>query len=124
MKKSNEQKRVIKAVLENGKERCGRTAAEIAAWSGCSDARTIFYRAKNGLASDEVMICVFLGCEASAEDFDRYLRACGIYLGEEFESGKIIRNYVYENDENYDVFELNDLLLEAGQPPLFTEEAA
>ena len=124
MKKSEEQKRVIKAVLESGKERCGRTAAEIAAWSGCSDARTIFYRAMNGAASDEVMICVFLGCEASAGKFDSYLRACGIYLSDEFVSGKIIRNYVYENDENYDVFELNDMLIEAGQPPLFIEEAA
>lgn len=122
MKKSNEQKMVIREILENAKEVSGRTAAEIVAWSRPKGARTVFYRAKDGEASDEVMICVFLGCDAPAKEFLRYLRACSISLSKEFRRDKIILDYVSTNDMKYDVFTLNDMLMDAGEDPLFIEE--
>lgn len=124
MKKTNEQKAIIKAILKEAKKASGRTAIDIVIWSEFGETRNVYYRALDGNLSDEGMICIFLACHTSSEQLDKYCRACGIYLGDEFEYGRIIRKYVFENDQHYDVIDLNERLLDAGQPPLIKKKVA
>jgi hypothetical protein len=124
MKKTKEQKRIIKGILKKAKKESGRTAIDVVIWSECGETRNVYYRALDGNLSDEAMLCMFMACLVAAELFDEYCKACGIYIGEEYEFGKIIHDYVSEKDKHYDVLELNERLIEAGQPPLFKEKAA
>lgn len=124
MKKTKEQKRIIRAILTSAKAECGRTAIDVVAWSESGETRNVYYRALDGDLSDESMLCMFMACLAAAAVFDKYCHACGIYLGDEFEYGRIIRKYISEKDKHYDVIELNEILLDAGQPPLFKDKAA
>ena len=124
VKKTKEQKRIIKGILKKAKKESGRTAIDVVIWSECGETRNVYYRALDGNLSDEAMLCMFMACLVAAELFDEYCKACGIYLGEEYEFGKIIHDYVSEKDKHYDVLELNERLIEAGQPPLFKEKAA
>lgn len=124
MKKTEEQKRIIRAILTEAKDESGRTAIDVVIWSECGETRNVFYRALDGKLSDEGMLCVFMATLAAAKYFDLYCKACGIYIGDEFEYGRIIRTYIFEKDQHYDVIELNELLIDAGQPPLFKDKAA
>lgn len=124
MFKSDDQKHIIREILTNAKEECGRTAIEVVAWSECGETRNVYYRALEGRLSDEYMLCMFMACLAAAEFFDKYCKACGIYIGDEYEYGRIIRTYIFEKDKHYDVIELNERLIDAGQPPLFNDKAA
>lgn len=124
MKKTKEQKRIIKDILEEAKKESGRKAIDVVIWSECGETRNVYYRALDGKLSDEGMLCVFMATLAAAKYFDLYCKACGIYIGDEFEYGRIIRTYIFEKDQHYDVIELNELLIDAGQPPLFKDKAA
>lgn len=124
MKKTTEQKSIIRAILTTAKAECGRTAIDVVAWSESGETRNVYYRALDGELSDESMLCMFMACLAGASVFDKYCKACGIYLGDEFEYGRIIRAYISENDKHYDVIDLNERLINAGQPPLFKGKAA
>ena len=124
MNKSKEQKRVIKAILKEAKKKSGRTVIDVVIWSEYGETRNVYYRALDGNLSDEAMLCMFMACLASANVFDKYCKACNIYLSDEFQYGKIILDYVSEKDKHYDVIELNERLLDAGQPPLFKDKAA
>lgn len=124
MKKTKEQKRIIKAILKEAKKESGRKVIDIVIWSECGETRNVYYRALDGKLSDEAMLCMFMATLAAAKVFDKYCKACGIYIGDEFEYGRIIRTYIFEKDKHYDVIELNDRLIDAGQPPLFKGKAA
>ncbi len=124
MKKTAEQKNIIKKILKEAKKESGRKAIEVVIWSECGETRNIYYKALDGKLSDEGMLCMFMACLAAAKDFDKFCHACGIYIGDEFKYGKIIRTYILENDKKYDVIELNERLINAGQPPLFKEKVA
>ena len=124
MKKTIEQKRIIRTILTTAKAECGRTVFDVVVWSESGETRNVYYRALEGDLSDEAMLCMFMACLAGATVFDRYCKACGIWLSDEFEYGRIVRTYIIENDKHYDVLELNELLLDAGQPPLFKDRAA
>ena len=124
MKKTMEQKRIIRAILTTARAECGRTADDVVAWSERGVTRNLYYHALDGDLSDEAMLCMFMACLAGADVFDNYCKACGIYLCTEYEYGRIIREYIIENDKHYDVLDLNERLVNAGQPPLFKTKAA
>lgn len=124
MKKTKEQKRIIRTILKNAKAECGRTVIEVVVWSESGETRNVYYRALRGDLSDESMLCMFMAVHAAASLLDEYCRACGIYLGDEFEYGKIIRKYIFEKDKNYDVLELDEILRMAGQPSIIKDKAA
>jgi len=124
MKKTKEQKRIIKAILKEAKKESGRKVIDVVIWSECGETRNIYYKALDGKLSDEGMLCMFMACLGAAQIFDKYCKACGIYIGDEFEYGRIIRTYIFEKDKHYDVIELNERLIDAGQPPLFKDKAA
>ncbi len=124
MKKTKEQKRIIKAILKEAKKESGRKVIDVVIWSECGETRNIYYKALDGKLSDEGMLCMFMACLGAAKIFDKYCKACGIYIGDEFEYGRIIRTYIFEKDKHYDVIELNERLIDAGQPPLFKDKAA
>lgn len=124
MKKTKEQKHIIKTILKEAKKESGRTAIDVVIWSECGETRNVYYRALDGKLSDEAMLCMFMATLAAAKVFDKYCKACGIYIGDEFEYGRIIRTYIFEKDKHYDVIELNERLIDAGQPPLFKGKAA
>ena len=122
MKKTKKQKRIIRAILTKAKFESGRTTYDVVAHSESGSTRSIFYRALDGELADESMLCMFMACLAAADLFDIYCKACGICLDDEYE--RIVHTYINENDKNYDVIDLNELLLAAGQPPLFEVKAA
>lgn len=124
MHKTEAQKRIIEEILKEAKKESGRTVIDVVIWSECGETRNVYYRALKGNLSDEAMLCMFMACLAGAPMLDEYCKACGIYLGDEFEYGKIIRAYIIEKDRHYDVLELNERLIDAGQPPLFKNKAA
>ena len=124
MKKTPEMMRVIRAILTAGKDESGSTTYDVIARFERGTTRNAYYRALEGRLSDEAMLCMFMACLAAADMFDTYCKACGIYLDDEYEYGRIIHTYINENDKHYDVIDLNELLLEAGQPPLFEVKAA
>ena len=122
MKKTKKQKSIIRAILTTAKYESGKTTYDVVASSESGSTRNVYYRALDGALSDESMLCMFMACLAAADMFDTYCKACGIYLDDEY--GRIVHTYINENDKNYDVIDLNELLLEAGQPPLFEVKAA
>lgn len=124
MKKTKEQKNIIKSILKDAKAECGRTVIEVVVWSETGETRNVYYRALKGNLPDEAMICMFMAVHAAASLFDQYCKACGIWITNEYEYGKIIRNYIFENDRNYDVLELDEKLRKAGQPSILKDKAA
>lgn len=124
MRKSEEQKKVIEKILKDAKKRCKRTVYEIASYCGDAETRSTYYRALSGAASDEVQIAVFMACNAPASLFENYCSACGIYLGQEYLYSRMISDYIYTHDSEYDLFELDESLIAANQPSLIKERVA
>ena len=124
MMKSMQQKADIRTILTEAKKNSGRTQAEIIAWSEGSFTRSTWYKALKGQASDERMICMFMAVLAPAALFDKYCRACGISISDEYEGGRLLRSYITKHDRRYDVLDINAILVNAGQPPIIKTKAA
>ena len=119
-----EQRVVIKTILVEARKISKKTVAQISAECGDAETRSTYYRARDGKASDEQQLAVFISCNTSASLLDEYTSACAISLSSAFLRPKLIAEYIYSHDSNYDIDELDAILIAANQPPLVRRRAA